>query len=275
MNKSGSFCLVFVAVAILVAGNLHRAQAQTASSYQRMSVSERSVFLNGQARRVARNISGREYQFTPGFVAVIQESVDAYVRRLGNSSGDQLGRGDARFIFERGRTYAPVLGAVFKNRQLSPLLGLYLPLIESEYINLESPNSMGAVGMFQFLPQTGKRYGLSAEDLLDVNKSADAAARYLLDSMATFRDDPMREALALLSYNRGRTNVVQDLAAVVNEQNRECSICALTAASSQLDQTFQTENQYYVPRFFAAAIIGENPAAFGLSMQPLSSSFEQ
>jgi len=39
--------------------------------------------------------------------------------------------------------------------------------------------------------------------LLDVDKSADAAARYITDSLDQFKDDPMKEALALLAYNRG------------------------------------------------------------------------
>jgi len=57
----------------------------------------------------------------------------------------------------------------------------------------------------------------------------------------------------------------------VTAENRACSICALTENSQRLDATFQNENVYYVPRFFAAAIIGENPQAFGLQTQPLSS----
>jgi membrane-bound lytic murein transglycosylase D len=130
---------------------------------------------------------------------------------------------------------------------------------------------VGAIGLFQFLPKTGARYGLSRQELLDVEKSADAAARYIADGLKQFKDDPMKEALALLAYNRGANNVARDLRALVNEQNKSCSICALVAASGQLDQMFQTENVHYVPRFFAAAIIGENPAAFGLQSQPLSS----
>jgi hypothetical protein len=38
-----------------------------------------------------------------------------------------------------------------------------------------------------------------------------------------------------------------------------------------LDKTFRSESVYYVPRFFAGAIIGENPQAFGLQTRPLSS----
>jgi hypothetical protein len=45
----------------------------------------------------------------------------------------------------------------------------------------------------------------------------------------------------------------------------------LTAERSKLDETFRGESVFYVPRFFAAAIIGENPQVFGLQGQPLSS----
>jgi hypothetical protein len=44
----------------------------------------------------------------------------------------------------------------------------------------------------------------------------------------------------------------------------------LFANRDKLDQTFRNESAYYVPAFFAAAIIGENPKAFGLTTPPLS-----
>ena len=81
----------------------------------------------------------------------------------------------------------------------------------------------------------------------------------------------MKEALALLAYNRGGTAVAADVAALVNDQNRACSICALTEQKDKLDKSFRNESVYYVPRWFAAAIIGENPQAFGLSTRALSS----
>ncbi len=81
----------------------------------------------------------------------------------------------------------------------------------------------------------------------------------------------MKEAFALLSYNRGANRVEQDLVLLVNPQDRACSICVLTEQRAKLDQDFQNENVYYVPRFFEAAIIGENPQAFGLTTKPLSS----
>lgn len=263
----------FLGFIFFLTTSMTETSAQTTPSgkaYQQLTQAERIAFVAHQARRIAREISGAEYEFTPAFETDIQQAVNQYARRLGNGRGDRLGKGDARFIVQRAQAQAPTLIAVFKARNVSPLIGLYIPWIESEYLNIQTPNSVGAIGMFQFLPKTGERFGLSAEDLLDVGKSADAAARYITDSLGIFKDDPMKEALALLAYNRGAQKTARDLKFLINEQNKQCSICALTADRSKLDETFQSENVFYVPRFFAAAIIGENPQAFGMQMQPLS-----
>ncbi len=268
--------IVFLSLAVIIslttlARAAHAQEAQGSRLYQQMSQDERKVFVAQEARRIAREMSGTEYEFTAEFEATLQRFVDKYARRIGNNAGDALGKGDARLVFERGVANAPVLISAFKAQNVSPLIGLYIPLIESEYVNLQAPNSMRAIGMFQFLPQTGKKYGLTTQDLLDVEKSADAAARYIADGLKQFKDDPMKESLALLAYNRGEGKTASALQLVLDDQNRRCSICALTAASSRLDATFQKENVHYVPSFFAAAIIGENPQAFGLQQQPLSS----
>ncbi len=258
------------ALAISLATIASSSSAQTTRTYQQMTASERTAFVREQAQRIARQMSGTDYQFTDAFTTDIQDSVDAYVQRIGNNNAG-LGKSDTRLILERGQTFATTLISIFKARDVSPLIGLYIPWIESAYINVQSPNSMGAIGMFQFLPQTGEHFGLTRQELLDVEKSADAAARYITASINTFKDDPMKEALALLAYNRGAQKTAQDLKVLINDQNKQCSICALTADRGKLDERFRDENVFYVPRFFAAAIIGEDPPAFGLQMQPLSS----
>jgi len=268
------FTLLLALLVGLVSNAGPQSSAQTNLSttlYQQMTLAQRAGFVTEKAREISRKISGNDYEFTTAFEMEIQKAVDMYARRIGNNAGDSPGKGDVRLVFERGQTVAPLLIRTFKAHNVSPVIGLYLPLVESEYVNIDSPNSVGAIGMFQFLPATGEHYGLSAGDLLDVEKSADAAARYIGDSLNTFSGDRMKEALALLAYNRGGNNVERDLAALVNAQNRACSICALTEQRDKLDKTFRSENVFYVPRWFAAAIIGENPQAFGLQTRPLSS----
>jgi membrane-bound lytic murein transglycosylase D len=215
-------------------------------------------------------MSGSEYEFTAAFELDIQKHVSWYAERIG-PGGENSAKRDLRVVLERGQARAPLLNAVFRSRNVSTLIGLYIPWIESEYLNIETASPIGAIGMYQFLPSTGEKFGLTREELLDVAKSADAAARYITQSMEVFKDDPMKEALALLAYNRGADKTARDLKVLLNDQNKRCSICALTADRSKLDETFKTENVFYVPRFFAAAIIGENPQSFGLQSQPLSS----
>lgn len=266
--------LMLLAAIFFLTTSALETRAQTVQSgkvYEDMSRPERLAFVGEQARRIAREISGTEYEFTPAFETDIQKAVTNYAQRIGNGGGGRPGKADLRLVLERGHAQAPKLIGAFKARNVSPLIGLYIPWIESEYVNIPSPNSMGAIGMFQFLPKTGEHFGLSAQDLLDVEKSADAAARYIAESLDEFKGDPMKEALALLAYNRGAHKTTRDLKVLLNDQNKQCSICALTADRSKLDETFRSENVFYVPRFFAAAIIGENPQAFGLQMQPLSS----
>lgn len=261
-----------VSVVVLALNALH-VSGQTVppgKQYVDMSRAERLVFVGEQARRIAREMSGSEYEFTADFERDIQRAVTQYAERLGKNDKERSGKSDLRPTLERGQTHAPVLIAAFRARNVSPLFGLYIPFIESEYKNLDSPSPMGALGMFQFLPSTGERYGLSVDELLDIGKSADAAARYITDSMQVFANDPMKEALAILAYNRGADKTARDLKVLLNEQNKRCSICALTADRSKLDETFRHESVFYVPLFFAAAIVGENPQVFGVQMQPLS-----
>ena len=77
--------------------------------------------------------------------------------------------------------------------------------------------------------------------------------------------------LVLLSYNRG-ANSVLDILRMLRETDAhyERNFWTLFANREKLDQGFRNESAYYVPAFFAAAIIGENPQAFELNTPPLS-----
>ncbi|EKN4693254.1 lytic transglycosylase domain-containing protein [Yersinia ruckeri] len=69
--------------------------------------------------------------------------------------------------------------------------------------NLLSPK--GAQGPFQFMPPTGRDYGLNTtEDRMDFNKSSEAAAKYLSDLLKMFDGDVNK---AVASYNWGQNNV--------------------------------------------------------------------
>jgi membrane-bound lytic murein transglycosylase D len=151
------------------------------------------------------------------------------------------------------------------------VVGIYLAMFESAYQPCPE-NSFGAKGLFQFLPETAAHYGVARADMCDLNKMAPAAAHYIADRMAELGDDSQSMTLVLLSFNRGE-NSVRDALRMLREtdQNYERSFWTLFANRDKLDKSFRNESANYVPGFFAVAIIGENPEAFGLSTPPLSS----
>jgi hypothetical protein len=69
---------VVVTIVFMLLVQVPPAGAQTAGeTYQRMSAPDQSAFISEQARRIAREISGREYEFTPAFLELIQKNVDS------------------------------------------------------------------------------------------------------------------------------------------------------------------------------------------------------
>ncbi len=98
-----------------------------------------------------------------------------------------------------------------------------------------------------------------------------AAAHYIADHMAELGDDAESMTLVLLSYNRGAQWVRNTLRELRQTDNYERNFWTLLAHQDKLDDSFRRESAGYVPNFFAAAIIGENPQVFDLSLPPLSS----
>jgi hypothetical protein len=89
--------------------------------------------------------------------------------------------------------------------------------------------------------------------------------------MSEFGSDSASVTLVLLSYDLGDEAVRTNLRQLLAIGNRERSFWALANNEEKLDEGFRENGIKYVPSFFAAAIIGENPQAFDLQMQPLSS----
>ncbi|WP_227729070.1 lytic transglycosylase domain-containing protein [Yersinia proxima] len=95
-------------------------------------------------------------------------------------------------------------------KQLESQYNLPSTLLDRVYLtesnrgkNLLSPK--GAEGPFQFMPATGRDYGLNTTaDRMDFNKSSEAAAKYLADLLKDF-DGDVNQAVA--SYNWGQGNV--------------------------------------------------------------------
>ena len=101
--------------------------------------------------------------------------------------------------------YFPIFEEIFDKYGLPKELK-YMAIIESA-LNPVAVSRAGAKGMWQFMYNTAKMYGLTinsfVDERLDPVKSADAAARYLMDAYKIFGD----WNLAISSYNCGSGNV--------------------------------------------------------------------
>lgn len=86
-----------------------------------------------------------------------------------------------------------------------------LPIIESA-LSPTAVSPMGAVGLWQFMPTTGKSYGLEINSLVDErrdpHRSTEAACRFLKDLYAIYHD----WTLAIAAYNCGPGNVNKAMA---------------------------------------------------------------
>lgn len=101
--------------------------------------------------------------------------------------------------------YMPIFEETFSKYNLPEELK-YMAIIESA-LNPVAVSRAGAKGMWQFMYRTAISYGLEinsfVDERLDPFKSADAAARYLIDSYNIFGD----WNLAISSYNCGAGNI--------------------------------------------------------------------
>lgn len=244
--------------------------ASASKHYLELTEDEKRDFVERRARHIARMIGSGTYEFSGQSIDYIKAYVDAYARRVGNGSRATWGE-DLNLVFGRAQHYAPTIIRAFNAQRIPPAIGLYLVAIETEYTNFKQENAAGAAGLFQFIPGTAQAYGVPPSERTNVDKMSQAAAHYIADRIGEFGTDSMSVALCIAGYNRNPDSVRNDLQSVMNSSNKERSFWTLVTNSTKLDKWFQGENIKYVPKYFAAAVVGETPSAFGLRMkQPLS-----
>ncbi len=133
-----------------------------------------------------------------------------------------------------------------------------LPFIESAFVN-KAKSRVGASGLWQFMPATGRHYGLEQTALYDgrhdVYASTDAALNYLQYLYSLFGD----WSLALAAYNWGEGSVGR---AVARAQAN-----GLSPVYENLNMPNETRN--YVPKLLAVRNIVNNPEAFGFQLNKI------
>ena len=108
-------------------------------------------------------------------------------------------------LLQKEQYYMPIFQDILSQYDL-PYELAYLPVIESA-LNPNARSHMGAVGLWQFMPATGKKYGLEINSLVDERrdpiKSTHAAAKFMNALYDVFKD----WNLVIAAYNCGPGNV--------------------------------------------------------------------
>ncbi|MGI8787989.1 MAG: FHA domain-containing protein [Pyrinomonadaceae bacterium] len=248
--------------------------------YQDMSDDEKNRYIAIKSEKIARIIGNQRSETAPPqAIQEIKKYLNGYVSRLGKAKTDDCSQGgwvrsDFTTVLNRATKNAPFIVRSFNGEGIEPQIGIYIAMIESEHCPcLESPTH--AKGMFQFLASSAPDYGLPADQRCDPEPAAKAAAKYIKSLMGRFGTAPDSVPLSIASYNSGQGNLSKNLdkvfAAVANQDR---NFWTLVANQNKMEggaaKQFSSENVKYVPKFFATAIIGENPQDFGVSLQPLS-----
>ncbi len=154
---------------------------------------------------------------------------------------------------QRGEPHLEYVRAVLASHGLPQDL-IALPFIESGY-NVQAVSSSGAGGMWQFMPATAKRFGLTVDWWLDERRdpylSTVAAARYLAVLHKQFGD----WQLALAAYNAGEGSISRAMSSTGKQ-----SFKGLAQSGPLRDET-----KHYVPKFLAALKIFKNAKRLGFT----------
>jgi len=186
-----------------------------------------------------------------------------------------LNEDDGRIKIQRGAKEMFLSGLRIAGRYVAPMQTIfraeglprdlvYLPLVESSF-NVHARSSIGAVGMWQFMPDTGKKF-LRIDDAVDERKdpfaSTRAAARLLKENRKLLGNWP----LAITAYNHGTEGIFRGINSV-GSQNLEDLI------RNYQSPAFGFASKNFYAEFLAAVEIAKNSEAyfpFLRSLRPMS-----
>jgi membrane-bound lytic murein transglycosylase D len=164
------------------------------------------------------------------------------------------GRGSFQRYLERGEKYRPLIERVFERHNLPKEL-YFVGLIESGY-HLKAKSHADAVGPWQFIKSTGKRYGLKIRHDVDerrsIVKSTEAAALFFGDLYNIFGS----WELALSAYNAGEYGVIRRI-----RKARTRDFYKLSAMKK-----LPKETRNYVPKVRAAMEVYRNAEKYNISI---------
>ncbi|HEX2876719.1 MAG TPA: LysM peptidoglycan-binding domain-containing protein [Polyangiaceae bacterium] len=163
------------------------------------------------------------------------------------------GRSIARIWAKKSGRFTAAIKAELSRAGL-PLDLIWLSLIESGH-NPTIASPVGAAGLWQFMPDAARSYGLTVDrwvdERLDPERSTQAAVRYLSDLYRRFGS----WELAMAAYNMGYGGLSRSVRKFNTNNFWELS---------RYEAGIPWETTLYVPKILATAVLMNNRRAFGL-----------
>lgn len=182
-----------------------------------------------------------------GIPLVFNDAVEHYISYFTTTKRDVFKR-----WLKRKRRYAPLVRQILREHGLPEDL-VYLAMIESGF-NVQAYSPAKAAGPWQFIPETGRRFGLEVnhwvDERRDIRKSTVAAAKYLQELFDQFGC----WYLAAAGYNAGERKIDKLIKRYDTKDFWEL----------RAYNTLPRETREYVPQLIAAAIIAKDPEKYGL-----------
>ena len=178
---------------------------------------------------------------------------DSVLRVLAAFQSDGLHDKIAAGLSRSGR-YVPMIQQIFAEEGLPQDLA-WIAFIESSFLpHARSPKA--AHGIWQFMPRTGRQYGLKSNGIVDERsdpeKATRAAAKYLTYLHEIFGD----WYLVMAAYNAGEGKILRAM-----EKTGARDFWQLAGTSAIRRQT-----QNYVPAFLASVLISKDPTHYGFDV---------
>ncbi len=244
-------------------------QSLPSDTPERAADTSRAIGLEREAEWLGSDVRVREYndiweRMRDGFKLQDEIGINPRIERVRLWYASNPKHVDT--VSERSAPYIHYIVERLAERDMPMELAL-LPVIESAY-DPQAYSSAHAVGLWQFIPSTGRHYNLRQTNWYDgrrdVTASTQAALNYLSRLHEMFNGDWL---LALAAYNAGEGRISRAI-----ERNEKLGL-----PSDYWNLSLPKETEDYVPKLLALSQVILTPQAYGVTLSPIANEpyFEQ
>jgi len=228
-----------------------QAQSLQQDAFYRLGYHDSADYLTRELRAVMAEFGAEVYSVPPEFAERVNHYIDL---NLGPNRPLLL-----RALQDQGGQIK-LVRQIFEREQLPQDLA-YIPVVESA-VATDQSSAAGAAGPWQLMPATARAFGLRvdqhADERKDLLKSTQASAKILRSLILDFGGGSS-VMLALAAYNLGSGKVKQAVVNTVRDPIKQRNFWYLYRT-----RALPAETREYVPKVFAAIVIGRDPRHFGL-----------